>query len=444
MKKSQICMLVFGLLLLLNSEFAHAQTKWSSFQNGGQLVADQPRLPLTWEPETVAWKTPLAGYGQSSPVVFGDLAYVCSVTGPNKDTLNVQAFSTETGDSQWIFEHPNSSPEKNNVMTSRAAPTPAVDENGVFVFFESGNICALDHQGNVRWKRDLKQEFGDFKVRHGLAASLEQNRSNIFLWAERSESPFVMAIDKASGETVWKKVGLGKTSWSSPRLVPVGNEHHLVLSATELIVGIDPKNGERLWQFENVSGNTSSTPIPIEDGKFLLGSNGRGGAKAVPSCGVIQIELVDDKFSASWLWTAPKASCSFGSPLAFNGRGYFVDRTGIVHCHDLKTGDKIFIGRLPSGSIWATPLASEEGLYFFGKNGTTSVIETGANFKTIAKNDLWMPNQTKKEDQTEGEEPDVGTTSVLYAAASANSMLLLRRGDILYCVKRQSPKLPTQ
>lgn len=59
------------------------------------------------------WTAALAGYGQSSPVVYGDLVYVCSVTGANKDTLNVEAFSVETGKPKWTFSRDNSSPEKN-------------------------------------------------------------------------------------------------------------------------------------------------------------------------------------------------------------------------------------------------------------------------------------------------------------------------------------------
>ncbi len=437
MKTARFCLCLIGLLLT-GAGLAGAQAEkpeWSAFQNGGRLTTDQQSLPIKWEPETVAWKAQLAGYGQSSPIVYRDSVYTCSVTGPQKDTLNVQAFSIKTGESQWIFKHPNSSPEENTVMVSRAAPTPVVDDKGLVVFFEGGNVCALDHQGKVRWKRDLKEEFGPFKARHGLAASLEQNESNIFLWAERSEQPFVMAIDKASGETRWKKEGLGKTSWSSPRLVPVGDKKHLVLSASALIVGMDPETGERLWQFESIAGNTSSTPIPFENGKFLIGSSGRGEAEKIPSCGVIQIETNDGQFSASWLWVAPKASCSFGSPLAFDGKAYFVSRSGVVHCHELKTGKNIFSGRLPSGSIWATPLANQEGLYFFGKNGTTSVIEPGSSFKTIAKNELWAPEKAE-DDQTNPESSGEKNSAVLYAAVSAKSMLLLRRGDFLYAVKR--------
>ncbi|MDB4778099.1 hypothetical protein OAG68_01455 [bacterium] len=38
--------------------------------------------------------------------------------------------------------------------------------------------------------------------------NLEQNEHHIFLWCERSESPYVMAISKEDGRTVWNQPGL--------------------------------------------------------------------------------------------------------------------------------------------------------------------------------------------------------------------------------------------
>ena len=93
------------------------------------------------------------------------------------------------------------------------------------------------------------------------------------------------------------------------------------------------------------------------------------------------------------------------------------------------------MGRLPSGSIWATPLAVKDGVYFFGKNGTTSVIATGSKFKLLAKNELWANEPSNSDGKTsKAQESDLGT-AVLYAAISSKSKLLLRRGDVVYAVE---------
>lgn len=414
-----------------------AQQDWSSFQNGGSLQDEAWSLPTQWNPESgIEWETKLAGYGQSSPVLYGQTVYVTSVTGDNKETLNVQALSLEDGKERWKFTCENSSPEENTVMVSRAAPTPVADDNGLIAFFEGGNLVALSHEGDVRWQRDLKKETGELKARHGLAASLEQNSDHVFVWCERSDSPYVMAISKTDGETVWKKPGLGSTSWSSPRLVEVDGSSQLVLSAIGLIVGMDPVSGERLWEFNDISGNSSSTPVAIGDGRFLIGSSGGRGAKpASPSCGVIKVEKSADGFTADWSWRAEKASCSFGSPLAFDGKAYFVNRSGIVYCHELETGESVYVERLPAGQIWATPLGAKNTAYFFGKDGTTAVIESGDALKVTSENQLWTSGSRGTGESGDSAGGGRFAGSVLYAAAVSNGKLILRRGDVVYCVE---------
>lgn len=423
---------VFACCLLLGStSYSHAQSEWSSFQNGGNSTSDV-QLPLEWSPDAgVKWSAELAGYGQSSPVLYNDAIYISSVKGDNKETLNIQSISAKTGEQQWMFNHANSSPEANTMMVSRAAPTPVVDSEGVITFFEGGNLIALGHDGSLRWKRDLREELGELKARHGLAASLEQNDENIFLWAERMEEPFIMSIAKKDGKTNWKKPGVGSTSWSSPRMVEVNGNDHLVLSAIGKIVGLDPTSGDELWNFDKISGNSSATPVPVGDGRFLIGaSGGREGGPSVPSCGVIEIEKNSDGFAASWKWVADRASCSFGSPFAFQNRAYFVNRSGIVQCFQLDSGKELFTSRLPAGPIWATPLASKGHVYFFGKSGVTSVVAPADQLMVVAENRLW-----KSEDAPQGGAAGAQSGPVLYAAANnSHGELYVRRGDKLYAL----------
>lgn len=407
---------------------------WSSFQNSGSLEQGELSLPTKWSPDAKpGWQLALKGYGQSSPVIYGDTVFVTSVVGDMKDQVRVLAVNLKDGSEKWSYEQANSTKQKNTVMVSRAAPTPVADSEGVVAFFEGGDIVALDTMGQKRWSRNFREEFGDMKARHGLAASLEQNDSSVFVWVERMQEPFVMAINKSDGKTKWKSVGLGATSWGSPRLVDVGEHQHLVLSGSGVLAGYDPETGERLWEFKEIAGNTSCTPVPVGNGEFLIGaSSSRQGQKSAPACGVIQIASSSDAFKASWKWTADRASCSFGSPIAANGKTYFVNRSGILNCHDLESGKKLFDGRLPCSQIWATPLATENVVYFFGKDGQTTILETGDEFKVVQNNKLWEPASTNK-DGDDAKQPQF-SGAVLYAAAVSNSTLVLRRGDILYAV----------
>ncbi len=50
-------------------------------------------IPTQWTPESVKWHAKVAGYGQSTPVVYDSVAYVTSVQGENKDSYFLEAFS---------------------------------------------------------------------------------------------------------------------------------------------------------------------------------------------------------------------------------------------------------------------------------------------------------------------------------------------------------------
>ena len=132
------------------------------------------------------------------------------------------------------------------------------------------------------------------------------------------------------------------------------------------------------------------------------------------------------------MWQADKATSSFGSPVVVDERAYFVNRVGVVFCLDLETGKAVFNGRSPSKSVWATPFASGDHIYLFGKDGTSAVIRRGDKLEVVARNKLWNV-ESKPEAQEQGGPGNFGGP-VLYAAATSGDRLLLRRGDTLFAV----------
>lgn len=440
--RTKLCGIVLSSVLTVAALAAPDETgaaepgepSWSRFLNGGQCTAGAD-LPTQWSPESnaIAWRATLEGYGQSSPVVARSRVFVTSTSGANKEQLHVTAFDLPTGEKLWQTDFVNPSPEENNGYVSRAAPTPAVDDSGLFVFSEGGVLAFLAMDGTIGWQRDLVAEFGTIKARHGLASSLEQNARHIFVWVERSEDPYLMAVDKATGQTRWKVAGLGSTTWSSPRLIQVGQAQHLVCSSSGKLVGFDPLTGNRLWELDALSGNTSCTPMPVGDGRFILGASDSRDVKSpgngASSNGLVQIaKNADDSFSASFVWQAERATCSFGSPLVVDDRVWIVNKAGVLYQLDLKTGEELAAARVKSGSVWATPLRAGNNVYLFGQKGTTSVLSV-ADGREVATNQLW---------DALGEAAGTGAAAahVQYAAAAAGDYLLIRRGDTLTALKK--------
>ncbi|MCO6456497.1 MAG: PQQ-binding-like beta-propeller repeat protein [Pirellulaceae bacterium] len=419
-----------------------AAEHWTGFQGPPRLERSaSEKLPRVWSPtQNIAWSVPLPGYGQSSPVIWDGRVFVTSVSGGMKENCHVAAFELASGEKLWQYDQAAASQAENNNYVSKAAPSPVVDADGLYVLFEGGNLLSLTHDGQLRWQRDLVKEYGPIDSRHGLAASLEQDDKQVFVWIERQTEPYLLAVAKATGETLWKAEGLGATSWASPRVVPVVGGDHLVLSGIGRLAGVDPATGRRLWLFDQIANNSTPTPIPVDNGRFLIGATeGRGeggdagGRGAAESNGLVQIERGEDgQFRARFVWRAEKATCSFGSPLAHAGLAYFVSRAGVVYCLDLATGEERYAERT-AGSVWATPLAAGPHVYLFGRDGTTSVLKSAAEFTKVSENRLW---DAERPEGTAGRPDAMGFGGpVLYAVAAAGDQLVLRRGDRLYCVR---------
>ena len=147
------------------------QAVWPGFLGAGATPVDADAVPRSWSPDDgIAWKVELPGHGQSSPVVWGSQVFVTAVEGPNKEKCHVVALNLSDGKEAWRYTLESTHPMKDSLYISRAAPTPVVDDERIVVFFESGDLVALDHQGAELWKRSLGAEYGKFENQFGLSA----------------------------------------------------------------------------------------------------------------------------------------------------------------------------------------------------------------------------------------------------------------------------------
>lgn len=369
--------------------------QWPGFLGAGASAVDPRTIPLQWSPtENIAWKTKLPGRGQSSPVIWNDKVFVTSIDGAMKDRCFVTALDLADGHELWQHSVEASQKVRSNYFQSRSAPTPVVDADRVYAFFETGNIVALTHDGKPVWSRSLTQDFGDFETNIGLAASLLQTNDSVIVLADHEGPSYLAALDKSTGKTRWKTDRDSRKSYASPSLVPVGEASQIVVSSDGTVDGYDPATGKLLWSFDEVGGNTSTTPLPIGNGRFLVsaspGMHGEREAAARKSNLVMQIEQTADGFQPKILWQT-ETMPSFASPIVHQGHAYWVNRAGVIFCYDAETGKQLFTQR--AQVCWQTPIGIGDRVYFFGKDGLTTVLSAGPEAKVLAENQLWDPEK---------------------------------------------------
>ena len=101
----------------------------------GDGISSEKDLPTRWShTENVAWKTPLAGEGHSSPIVWEDRVFLTtSLTEKNERRL--LCLNRLDGETLWERVVVNSPPESIHNLNSRASGTPATDGKAVYVTF---------------------------------------------------------------------------------------------------------------------------------------------------------------------------------------------------------------------------------------------------------------------------------------------------------------------
>jgi len=354
-------------------------SRWPGFFGGRDInVSRAARLPLTWSDDSVAWRVAAPGFGQSSPVIWDDTVFLTSLEGAMKETLFITA--TRLADSAELWRRTFDAAESFewNDYVSKGAPTPAVDGERLYAFFDSGDLLALTHDGETVWHRKLGAEYGTVGGNHGVGNSILLTDDAVVVLLTRRTYSYLLAVDPATGKTRWKQDREPGVAWSTPMLAPDGSE--IVVSASGRIEGFEPGTGKRLWFFDDLRGNHVPSPTFTKDlvivGGMAVQANlalrrGRSGAL--------------DRSDVAW--TAGSGS-NFASPFVYRDCVYWVNPAGAARCLAPESGAVRWTHRLPA-SIWATPLGHEDYVYFFTTDGVTQVLRAGAEGpEVVATNHL--------------------------------------------------------
>ncbi len=416
---------------------------WPSFRGDGTSISSAKNLPLKWSAtENIAWRNTLPGYGQSSPVVWGDRVFVTAIDGAEKEKLFLVALESKNGKVAWQKELASTLPGKNNQMMSRAGPTPVVDANGVYAFFESGDVHAFTHEGKALWTRSISKDYGKFENAHGLSSSPAQTQNAVIILIDDMSASYLLALDKKTGKTVWKTDRVKRSSWCSPVVANLNGKQRIIISSNGSLSVYDAESGKEIAMMEGLTGNNVASAVVVQDRIYLGAAENRMNpdivASAKSNCCVKLVEK-DGQAKLETVWQAKKAISSFASPLVVDGFVFIITKAGVVHCLDAKTGEEKYAERLPS-SAWATPIAANGYIYFFCKDGSTAVVKSGSSFELVNTNRQGAPKEPEKTAIDSKGKPDAPAYPplgvVVYGAAAVDGTIFIRTGTELLAIRK--------
>ncbi|MBP90759.1 MAG: pyrrolo-quinoline quinone [Planctomycetaceae bacterium] len=434
------------VLAVLNaaSELAGAES-WPQFRgvNGSARSASTKKLPSVLAPNENVWKTPLPP-GHSSPIAFGNHIFLTAV---RDDKLFTIGLDRASGKIIWEAESPHAGLEQIHRIGSHAQATPATDGERVVSFFGSSGLFCYSTDGKSLWALPM----GPFNNDFGAAISPIIVDDFVILCQDHDTDSFLMAINKRTGQTVWKTDRSEfPRNYCTPVIVEVDGKKQIVVAATLRVVGYDFNTGEELWTVRGIARAACSSPGLAADGTIFVASYAGSGERIVVEPFVVAARTRDknnngtleeseleengaiqrrfsqvdrdktgsitgdeyeyfrglfektrnvvvaikpgglvDVTQSRVVWEFTKFVPFIASPLYANGTVFLMKDGGILTSVDAKTGAAIKTKRLwANGGYYSSPVAGDAKVYLLNQKGELTVVTASAEWEVLSKADF--------------------------------------------------------
>ncbi len=361
-----------------------AEKSWPEFRGPhGDGHAQGASLPVAIDQSVVRWETPIHGKGWSSPVVWGDQIWLTTATedGTKMSVICVDRATGKVIHDKVLLE--NAEPAFCHPMNSYATPTPVIEAGRVYIHFGSYLTACLDTEtAEVLWeRRDLKCDH-----HRGPASSPILDGEKLFVAYDGFDVQYVVALDKQTGKTVWKRdrqIDYGtdngdlKKAYCTGQVIEVDGAKQLVYPSAVATIAYDPETGETLWTVYHEGMNASARPV-YENGLVFL-TNGMGAMVAVRPDGS------GDMTGTHIAWSAERGVAKKSSLLMVDGLLYMNSDDGVVSCRDPETGE-IQWQKRAGGEYAASPIYADGRIYLFSVEGDVLTLEPGKDLQAARGN----------------------------------------------------------
>ena len=400
------------------------------------------------ETNNIRWKAALPGSGTATPAIWGDRVFILTAIQSPKpaeaksaDALSATATSSQptggrpqgastpeapadayqfvvlcldrkTGKTIWQKTACETVPHEGHHQDHGfASASPITDGKHLLAYFGSRGLYCYDLDGNLKWSKD----FGRMHTRNGFGEGSSPalfGDTVVINWDDETDNDFIVALNKNTGEELWRKPRNETTGWSTPLIVEHDGKAQVIVNATTKVRSYDLKTGTEIW---NCGGQTANAiPSPVTDKGMLIAMSGFRGA-AIRAIKLGSTGELDD--TQAVLWKHNKSTPYVPSPLLVDDLLYFVSgNNGMLSCFNATNGTPNFEAERLEGifGIYASPVAAAGHIYVLGRDGTCLVLKQGPKLEIVSRNKL--------NDKTDS------------SIALAGKDLFIRGHESLYCI----------
>jgi HEAT repeat protein/outer membrane protein assembly factor BamB len=413
------------------------------------MMAQTGNPPVDWDTKTgrnIVWSVELGNDTYGRPVVAGDVVYVGT---DNSRQLNLtfqeecgvlMAFRVKDGSFLWQDLAPRVDRGLREFLLPSTTSAPYVEGNRLYYVTAECQLRSLDTQGfldgenagpyreelfkdkaaaDIVWELDMCARLGVFPhestnsevlpVGDLLMVSTSNGQNEGHTRVPSPRAPSLIAVDKHSGEVVWRAIGAGGQvlhgQWSNPVAANVNGRMQVLFGGGDgWLRAYDAASGHEVWRFDGNPKDARWLPRPgafsrssiiaspvFADGRVFVAM----GQDPTHGDGPSLIHAISpngqgDVTQSRLLWTSRDVGRVVGTPVVKDGLLYVGDLSGIVHCLDAATGVQVWKHDTLE-AIWGSLLLAGDRLYVGNIAGTMTVFRAGRQKEVLAQIEMDAP-----------------------------------------------------
>ena len=411
-------------------------------------VSQTGNPPVDWDTTTgrnIVWSVGLGNEVYGSPVVAGDVVYVGADNTRRmnpafqEDSGVLMAFRVSDGAFLWQDVAPRVERGLREFLLPSTTSVPYVEDDRLYYVTAECQLRSLDTKGfndgendgpyqeevfkdkaaaDIIWQLDIPAlgvfpheacnsevlPLGDLLL---VSTSNGQNEGHTRVPSPRA--PSLIAVNKRSGELVWRAVGPGAQvlhgDWSSPVAGEVNGRIQVFHGGGDGVLrAYDAESGQEVWRFDGnpkdarwlpragVFSRSSIIASPaFADGRVFIAMGQSPGHFNAPSfVYAISPNGRGDVTKSGLLWTSSEVGRVVGTPIVKDGLLYVGDLAGTVHCLDAATGEHLWKHET-NDAIWGCFLLAGDRLYAGNAEGLMTVLRAGRRKELLGQIEMDSP-----------------------------------------------------
>jgi outer membrane protein assembly factor BamB len=342
---------------------------------GSHGIAGGSGFPTEWngiDGKNIKWKITPPKTGKSSPVIWDDKLFI---TGAGNGECEVYCINKETGELLWTgsasgFPGSSSAEPESDTEAGMAVSTAAVSENEVCAIFGNGNLVCFDHDGDLKWAKNIGVPQGTY----GYSASLVIYAKILLVQYDSQDKIALFGFELKSGEQKWETPRSGRPVNSSPVLATFDGQPQLMINGNPNVSSYDPVNGTELWSLPGVSGDVA--PSLALNSKMVY-----------TTTDYYKLIALRPGKNGSTVWEDNTFTPDVSSPVANDNYLFVTTGNGDAACYNTETGDTLW-SHYFKDPFYASPVICDNKVWMLDRSGTMHIVEAVSTFKEISSSPL--------------------------------------------------------